>query len=231
MTMFSIRRPIYIGILLFSFNFYLIFGQDKTTAYWQPNLAVNYEVSNTYSHNFSVINRNFLYNDGNSQLTVRHFDISHFSDVQISDRQRVAIGILYRFRELFDGQSNELRFIQQYNLQIKPYVVRFGHRVRTEQRITTGSTVHRFRYRFGVDFPLQGENLDVGEAYFIGTIEPLLSIAKNAKPEYDSRLSLFLGWQLNETTKLQLGSEYRMEDFTNLRETVIFALSSLIISL
>lgn len=230
-TMFSIRHANRMGALLFLWSFYPIFGQSNTTVYWQPAVAVNYKISETYSHNFSMLNRNYLYNEGNSQFNVRHIDLAHFSDVQITDRQRLAIGILYRFRNMFEEQENELRLTQQYNLQLKPYVVRFGHRVRAEQRITNSATVHRFRYRFGVDFPLQGEKLDVGETYFIGTIEPLLSIAKNTKPEYDSRLSLFFGWQMNENTKLQLGSEYRMEDFTNSRETVIFVLSSLIFSL
>lgn len=105
-------------------------------------------------------------------------DLAHFSKLKIRDNQSIALGLQYRFRQNFENGENELRLTQQYNITNKPNAVRFGHRLRTEQRITNSLTTHRFRYRFALDFPLVGEKLDTGEPYFVGSFENLLSVAK-----------------------------------------------------
>lgn len=217
--------------MVFSFCSTLFYGQDRFTTYLQPQIAVNYKVSSFYSHNFGLENRNYLIEEGNTEFRVRHLHFSHFSNLQLKGDQSIAIGIQYRFRDWFDDGSNELRLTQQFNVSSRPFVVRFGHRFRTEQRITKKPTIHRFRYRFSIDFPLQGERLDVGEAYLVGNLESLLSLAKNAKPEYDKRLTVHLGWLLSEEIKFQLGMEYRIENFSADFENVLFALSSLNVSL
>ncbi len=206
------------------------FGQENFTAYLQPAIGLNYEVSATYSHNLSVQNRNYIYNDERAVLEVRQIDIAHFSNFQIQDNQSLAFGILYRFRENFDGGNNELRLTQQYNIKLKPNIVRYGHRLRSEQRITRTKTIHRFRYRFSLDRPLKGEKLDLGEPYFVANVEKLLSVSKS-KPQYDTRFKLNFGWKLSEKTKFQIGTEYRLEDYSQDLEQVLFFLTGLNISL
>lgn len=208
-----------------------ILAQENLTGYWQPSLAINYKVTETYSHNFSIQNRNYTFDDEALGLSVRQLDVVHFSNLQIRGNQSLAFGILYRIRETFDGGANEIRLTQQYNLQAKPNVIRFGHRLRTEQRITKAVTTHRFRYRFSLDFPLQGEQLDVGEPYIVGNVENLLSLAKQISPQYDTRLTLNLGWKLSDTTKFQIGTEYRIEDYAQNLQHVLFLLSTFNISL
>ncbi|UJH66159.1 DUF2490 domain-containing protein [Allomuricauda sp. SCSIO 65647] len=206
-------------------------AQENFTGYFQPQVALNYDVTPFYSHNFSVQNRNYFYEDEESRLQVRQLDLSHFSNLKIRDNQSMAFGIMYRFRENFDDGPNELRFTQQYNITQKKFVVRYGHRFRTEQRITDVLTTHRFRYRFSIDFPLLGERIDIGEPYLVGNLETLLSLAKSQQPQYDQRLTLNLGWLLNKETKLQVGTEYRFEDFTAETENVLFFLTTLNFSL
>lgn len=219
-------------ILLFFFaTLTSTLAQENLTGYWQPSIAVNYKVTETYTHNFSIQNRNYTFDDEEWQLNVRQLDFVHFSNLQVQDNQSVALGILYRIRETFDGGANEVRLTQQYNLQSKPNVIRFGHRLRTEQRITTAVTTHRFRYRFSLDFPLKGEQLDVGEPYVVGNFENLLSLAKETSPQYDSRLTLNLGWKLSHKTKFQIGTEYRIEDYAQNLQHVLFLLSTFNISL
>lgn len=208
-----------------------LMAQENFTGYWQSSIALNYEVSGGYSHNFSIQNRNYIYNNESLQLNVRQVDFVHFSNYKIEDNQSLALGILYRSRNIFDGGTNEVRLTQQYNLQSKPYVIRYGHRLRSEQRLNQHITIHRFRYRFSLDFPLQGEKLDVGEPYFVGNLESLLSVAKMKQPQYDTRLTINFGWQLTNNTKLQIGSEYRLEDFNQNLEHVFFFLSTLNFSL
>ncbi|NAS12663.1 DUF2490 domain-containing protein [Poritiphilus flavus] len=207
-------------------------GQERLTAYWQPQFSVNYGVATNYSHNFSLTNRNFIFEDEAVVFRGRQLDLAHFSKLKIRDNQSIALGLQYRFRKLFEkDRGNEFRLTQQYNLVQKPNIIRFGHRLRTEQRIFESLTVHRFRYRFALDRPLQGEKLDVGEAYFIASLESLLSVAKAQSPQLDERLTFQLGWLLNQKTRLQTGVEYRWEDFTQERQDVLFLLSSLVISL
>lgn len=218
------KWPSLLFILLF---FGTISAQDNLTGYWQPQFAINYDVNGVYSHNFSVANRNYIIDDSELLLKARQIDLAHFSKLSIKDNQSIALGVQYRFRDNFDGGENELRLTQQFNVTTKPFSVRFGHRFRSEQRITKPLTTHRFRYRFAVDFPLKGEKLDLGEPYFVGGFENLLSVAKSASPQFDTRLSGQVGWRLDHGLKLQVGVEYRMEEYTSgLPQNVVFLLTS-----
>ncbi|MEX0316257.1 MAG: DUF2490 domain-containing protein [Allomuricauda sp.] len=200
--------------------------------YWQPQLAVNYPVSKAYSHNVSLANRTYLVNMGESKFKTRQIDIAHFSKFSLQDNQSIALGVQYRFRNIFENKSNELRFTQQYNFTHRPLAVRYGHRLRTEQRITSDLTIHRFRYRFNLDFPLKGEKLDIGEPFLVIGNENLLSVSKGNSPEYDIRLNSQLGWKFDKGLKLLIGMEYRLEDYTSTSpQNVLFLLTSMQLSL
>ena len=202
-------------------------AQDNFTAYWQPQIAINYPVSPLYSHNFSLLNRNYVVETDNWKFKTRQLDIAHFSKLSLQDNQSIALGIQYRFRNIFEGSSDELRLVQQYNFTSRPLAVRYGHRFRSEQRITRKVTVHRFRYRFSIDFPLKGEKLDIGETFLVVGNENLLSISKGNSPQYDTRLQGQLGWKLDKSLKLLVGMEYRLEDYTaTLPQNVFFLLTS-----
>ncbi|WP_165395288.1 DUF2490 domain-containing protein [Flagellimonas allohymeniacidonis] len=207
-------------------------AQDNLTAFFQPQAAVNYNVSQTYGHNFSLAYRSFFIDEGVVEYQSRQLDLAHFSKFKIKGSQSIAFGVQYRFRDIFDDGANELRFMQQFNTTSRPMIIRFGHRLRAEQRITRARTIHRFRYRFALDFPLQGEKLDLGEAYFVGGFENLLSITQSRSSQYDTRLSGQIGWQLDKGFKFQMGIEYRLEDYTSsLPQNVVFLLSSAQLSL
>lgn len=213
-------------------GFQSLLAQENLTGYFQPNIALNYKVTDNYKHNFSLAKRSFIFEDEASTFRVRQLDLVHFSNLKIRDNQSIALGIQYRFRENFESsRSNELRLTQQYNLTSKPRIVRYGHRFRSEQRITSNLTIYRFRYRITLDFPLQGEQLDIGEPYFVGNLEALLSVANKNLPEYDQRFTANFGWLLGEKTKLQTGLEYRFEDYTHETSSIFFVLTSLILSL
>lgn len=207
-------------------------AQDNLITYVQPQAAINYKVSGSYSHNFSVGHRVYLLKNEDFIFESRQLDMVHFSKFALRDNQSLAMGIQYRFRDIFGGSSDEVRLMQQFNLTQRPFVVRFGHRFRTEQRFTNGPTIHRIRYRFALDFPLKGEALNIGEPYFIGGVEPVWSLAKTSLPQYDARISGQLGWWLKDGLRGQLGMEYRMENFTAVvPQHVFFLLASIQLSL
>ncbi|MDB2607047.1 DUF2490 domain-containing protein [Zobellia sp.] len=207
------------------------FCQDNPTGYFEPSILLNYKVTTNYSHNFRVAQRAYIYQDDFS-YSVRQIDVAHFSTLKIGFEQSLALGLQYRFRDSFDDQGeNELRITEQHQFSHAYESLRLAGRFRAEQRISPSLTIHRFRYRLSIDFPLKGEKLDIGEPYISASTEPLLSVAKGEKPIYDQRLTSNLGWLLNRESKLQIGAEYRVENYTRETSHIWYLLSSLIISL
>ena len=207
-------------------------GQNNLNGFWQPSVSLNYKVAANYSHNFSLINRNYLFRKNEKILKVRQFDIAHFSLLKIQDNQSMGLGLQFRLRNAFEtDESNELRLMQQYNIRIKARVVRWGMRWRSEQRILNASTIYRLRSRLAADLPLSGEALNPGEPYLIASTENLISLQKECRPQYDQRFSITCGFVLSNVTKIQTGIEYRFEDFFNNTRQLIFLNSAVIISL
>lgn len=211
---------------------YTAWSQDDLVSYWQPGIALNYKVSPGYEHNFSLTKRSFTYRGSQFQLDVLQLDLVHFSKLKLLDNQSAGFGIQYRFRKVFEPNNvNELRLTQQYNITFRPRIIRYGHRIRSEQRIFRQRTIHRFRYRLALDRPLIGEKLDIGEPYIVATLESLLSVGEGQSPQYDQRAGLNIGWLVTPTSKIQAGLEYRREDFTAAGQDVLFLNTSLVLSL
>lgn len=207
------------------------FGQSEFESLGETSFAVNHKLSNSYNINFSARSRYFLYQEDNFFLKNRQIDVVHFSTYALDFNRSLSVGIQYRFRDGFDNGNDELRLTQQFNFKKRAYVVRFGHRLRLEQRIFSNLTILRYRYRFALDFPLNGEKLDIGEGYFIGSMEALLSQSSKLKPELDHRTTVNFGWLLTEQLKLQLGLEYRFEAWNIDTEQRLFILTSAILNI
>ncbi|CAM3384601.1 DUF2490 domain-containing protein [Zobellia roscoffensis] len=218
--------------LIFSLLFSIIgFSQENVTGYFQPDISLNYKVHTNYSHNFKIAQRAFIYEDDFS-YRIRQLDLSHFSIVKIGFHQSLGIGVQYRFRNTFDAPGeDELRITEQYKFSHTYGNLTVGNRFRAEQRISPSKTIHRFRYRLSLNAPLKGEKLDIGEPYFSIAAEPLLSIAKKDKPVYDQRITSYFGYLLNRETRLEIGAEYRAEEYTQTTHHIYFLLTSLIFSL
>lgn len=209
MIMLFIKRLIAYAIYLAS----LIICSQNFEAVGETNFAINHDVSNSYSINFSVEPRYFLYRKNQLQLEAVQIDMVHFSTFKLNVNHSLSLGFQYRNRELFDAGDQEIRLTQQYNYKKQKLSFRYGHRFRSEQRLFDDFAIFRQRYRFAIDFPLDGERLDIGEAYIITSGESLLSISRLIKPEIDLRLTCHLGWQMSGDLKLQTGIEYRLEEF------------------
>ncbi len=191
-----------------------ILAQEDLVIYWQPKVALNYKVTKDYYHNFSLANRNNLYRD-KADFSGRHIDLSHFSNIKIRDNQSLSLGILWRNLKIFDDDRvNEVRLTEQYNINSRLDIIRLGYRFRAEQRIRSSGDQYRFRNRVALDFPLEGETLDIGESYFLGSVENVLSVAQSSEPSYAMRFRGGIGWQLSEKSKLQSVLQYRLNNLT-----------------
>jgi len=225
MNMYFIKNSFIVLAGILSFN---LLSQNDFEAFGESAIALNHKVNDGYKVNFALRSRYYLHQEGDFSFENRQIDFVHFSSLNLDYNHNIALGIQYRIRESIDGGSNELRLTQQFNYTKKNLALRFGHRVRFEQRIFDRLTILRTRYRFATDFPLKGEKLDVGESYLILSLEGLLSKGKAIKPQLDHRTTVQIGWLFTESLKLQLGLEYRFEEFNISTEEKLFILTSLI---
>ncbi|WP_248724862.1 DUF2490 domain-containing protein [Seonamhaeicola sp. ML3] len=222
-----IKKLIY--TLLFFINI-TAFSQNELEALGETAIALNHKVSDTYDVNFSLRSRYFLF-DENLQYTQQQLDVFHFSTFKLNFIHKLSLGFYYRNRDWFESGSDELRFMQQFAFIKQRLGVRYGHRFRFEQRIFDNFTAFRPRYRFAVDFPLNGEKLDIGETYFIGSTETLLSLSEKRSPLFDQRFTSQIGWQVNQGLKLQSGLEYRLESYNISSKNNLYLLTSAIIKI
>ena len=227
MAMYYTRLPLFITIFIFSFGF----SQENFESLGESSIALNHKVNDFYNINFSARTRYYLYKGNNIDIKNRQMDLVHFSTYKLNYNNSISFGIQYRFREGFDGESNELRLTQQYNYTKQNSALRFGHRFRFEQRILDDITILRSRYRFAIDSPLNGEKLDIGESYLVASMEMLLSQNKHIKSEIGHRTTAQMGWLISEKLRLQMGLEYRFEAFNLKTEEKLFILSSAILKL
>lgn len=226
--MFYIRRVLIAAGSIFCC---VSFSQNDFETLGESSLAADHKVSKTYSVNFAARSRYFIYRNEGFEFKNKQIDLVHFSTLKLNYNRSLSVGIQYRFREAFGGSSNELRLSQQFNYTKQNLALRFGYRFRLEQRILEHVTIWRSRYRFALDFPLNGEKLDIGEGYLVTSMEALLSVAIENKPEFDHRTSAQIGWLISENLKLQTGLEYRFEAFNLETEYRLFVSTSVILQL
>jgi len=206
-------------------------AQSNFSGLGETGLTFNKSFSENYKANFSLKSRYFLYQDASFSYDTRQLDLAHFSTFKIGFNYSASLGFQYRERSVIDNGPDEIRLTQQVNYKSNIATLRVGHRFRLEERFFEKLTVFRLRYRLAIDRPLQGQKLDTGEGYLIGTAETVSSFGQNINTTHDIRFSALLGWQISKTTKLQGGLEYRMEAYNVQSQHVLFLLTSAIIQL
>lgn len=209
-------------ILCLLFVFFKAKAQNNTEVLNENVFGLRHSFTKSYSVNFEVSNRAFVYTDDTVLYKTKQVQISHFSALKLDLKKSIALGLMYRHREAFEDSSNEIRLTQQYNRKSIIKTLRFGHRFRSEQRFYDEFTAFRFRYRLALDIPLQGLKLDIGETYLVVTNEGLLTSAKTHKPEIEYRISPSLGILLSEDLNLEFGVELRLDKLNIKTEERIF---------
>ena len=191
------------------------FAQEKLNGFYEPYVKVGYDVTKNFSQEFILEDRTIWYDKESFTFEIKQVDIAHFSKLKLNDQNAVAVGVQYRFRENFaKNKENELRFTEEYTFSTKRKATEFEHRLRAEQRFTPSETSHRFRYNFAVTRSFNGSDIKKGNAYMIGDLETLVTVAKIAKPEYEQRIGAGVGWVLSDNMKIEVVTEYRLSDFT-----------------
>ncbi|GAA4234703.1 hypothetical protein GCM10022291_14760 [Postechiella marina] len=217
-------------ILLFLvfINYYNLASQSNFNSLGESVVSVENKTSKSYSFNFVLRSRYFLYQPETFNYKQQQVDAFHFSNFKLKQSYKLSLGVYYRNRDWFDSGHDELRFLEQITYSKKRAIAKHSHRFRAEQRIINSKTIYRQRYKFEINTPL---NTNTVKSYLITAIEGLLSLNKTIKPETDLRFTAIVGWQISEDLKLQTGLEHRFEAFNLAAKNNLFVLSSAVIKI
>lgn len=207
---------------------------QSTQIRWEPEFSFTWKPEGRWAYNATFSGRN-IWMEGSEQLAESynwaHLEARLFATYELFGGNNVGGGYQYRTTDPFEAESGyEHRLMQQYAFITYTEARRFGHRIRSEQRIRERGTLQRFRYRLSYDFPLQGQQLDPGEPYMILSNEVLWSLAREVS-ELDNRVFVGIGWALSRKRKIETGLQFRVEALnTNEPENIFQLITSFFIN-
>lgn len=179
-----------------------------------PEISLTKKVNQKDKLNFKVENQEILFDSRdleseNPQFSHYRTDLMLFFDRSIRPGVSIALGVFHRFQENEDGN----RIIQQFSKLQRMRNMRINHRFRTDQTFTKNDNLEvRFRYRFSIEIPLQGAEVDYGEYYLVLSEEPIFSL-KGGEFEIENRTVAALGKLFNSNEKLEWAVDYRTDGF------------------
>ncbi len=185
-------------------------GQAPFFSVWEPGASLTHRFDRRWSANlsFTASYRADDFRDEVSTKGWQHLETQSFVTYKLLNQQALSFGYLFRKEFPFDTVGYEHRLMGQYTFLWELGAYRVSNRLRLERRIRDGADFNRLRYRLGLDFPLQGEAIDAGEAYLVVKQGLLYSFNKHSDL-LQSRSSLALGWQLQARQKIEVGLEYQ----------------------
>lgn len=200
----------------------LSFSQDGA---WESNAAFNYNLG-SWKMNTSVGHRTITREVEGSRSTQMTFaEINQFVTRKVSPKISLSVG--YKYRDLNGSSIAENRLTQQVAYTHQNNSVRLLSRLRAEQRFRD-TFAHRYRYRFSVDFPLNGEKLDTREFYLVSSNEVLFE-STQGENTLDNRLSIGTGYVISNACKVQVDFTQRFEDLNSSLSQISFITTSLIL--
>ena len=188
----------------------LINGQNAAAGGIMPRINLSTRLNTNNSLKGSIESRQELFDQtSESGLQYRYVltDYSLFFSHRLAADYSLNVGYMIRTRggRIFHRFSQHLNIVQRLDRG------RIGHRMATDQTITTDNpTVVRFRYRATLEQGLSGERIDAREFYYkLGT--ELLYIFSSAGNELEWRLVPLLGFELTAKSKVEAGIDYRLQ--------------------
>ncbi|MCC8360403.1 DUF2490 domain-containing protein [Salinimicrobium sediminilitoris] len=197
-------------LLLFStLGSNLVYSQNPKSYFLENEVGLSIPAEGKSSLDVGVGSRGMLQEtfDGEKIFGYQHehLELNLFTNYATSKSTIFSLGLRYRFTDIFDSsETDEFRIIEQ--LELEPVNLSFSHRFRLEQRFRE-NIIHRIRYELAYSAPIN-QYLSFG----IET-EALYAISSQLKPEAEQRFSIGLENSSLKNIELELGFEYRMEDY------------------
>ena len=147
--------------------------------------------------------------DLNPDYQYMRTDATAVLSLRLSPFWSAGLGYLMRFSEgrIIHRNLQQLSSAHQYS------GVRLGHRLRTDQTYAPDeSPEYRWRYRFSLEFPLNGFSLNNNEWYGKVSNEHLASL-QSSELDWEQRVVLMLGHYFDLKHKVEVGLDYRLDRF------------------
>jgi hypothetical protein len=198
----------FIFISLLSFN---LLAQDLTAGFL-PNLTLSYKVSEQYKIVHKLESRFPSYNNDDQKFDANfeRFDFQNYVERKIGLFSKLSLGYQLRFRT---NNRYSHRSIQQFSWVSRFDNYRIGQRLRSDQTFSDDRKPEvRFRYRAGIQIPLQGQQLDEGE-YYLSLSDELVWSYRSPNADLENRVVAKVGFYINDKNKIESGLEWRAEEF------------------
>ena len=202
------------AILILLKSFSLQAQNTRFSTGFFPEASLSYKVGKSFSLTHKVESQHGLFDKQsqlNEALDYNHLltDLQTFVNKKISPFIKISIGYQYRINE----GENTHRPIQQISILQRESRFRLGHRIRTDQTLfEEAKTLWRIRYRAKIQIPLQGFELDAGEKY-INLSNEVIYMYQDGEDDLENRLAASLGFYFNDKNKLEIGFDYRTDDY------------------
>lgn len=173
-----------------------------------PQLVFSASFHEKWDYTLKLESMQSLYLEGASRYDYVRTDIQNFLTYRLTPFSKIAGGYQYRF---LDSGENSQRFIQQYAWVRRRRGFRLAHRLRADQTFTPSRvSTYRIRYRLSSEIPLNGATIDTREFYLVLSDELLASL-ESQRFDLENRIGIFLGNNLTNTRKVQVGLDLRID--------------------
>ncbi len=212
----KLTKPLILSLfaILLLFSFKSSAQNTRFSTGFFPEASLSYKIDKNYSLTHKVESQHGLFDKQsqlNEELEYNHVltDLQTFLNRKISPFVKISIGYQYRINE----GENTHRPIQQVSILQRESRFRLGHRIRTDQTFfKNAKTLWRVRYRAKIQIPLQGFELDAGEKY-VSLSNEIIYMYQDAEDDLENRLTGSLGFYFNDKNKLEIGLDYRTDDY------------------
>ena len=177
-----------------------------------PEFAISTKLGKGYKYTTKVESMHgLLFKSADIQSEWDYFhdrtDVQMFISNKLTPFKNLTFGGQYRIEE----GVNTFRSIQQISFLVLKDNLRLGHRIRADQTFHPDAPdQYRIRYRFSLEKPLQGLDLNPGEIYLIISDELIYSYEPDDS-DMENRLNIALGYLLNSANKFQIGIDFRTD--------------------
>lgn len=194
-------------------------AQSSYTGGVQLEVKPTFSFQNDWKLNGRIASRTLLFEGSSTQsfTGITNYDRTELELILTKKTSSsTSLGGGYVIRDQKAGIKH--RLIQQFSISKKYEKLSLTHRFRFDETFQTGkATLYRFRYRIGIEKPL---NWNDGKMSFFLNNEYIPSL-QNELVKMEVRLLPGLSYKLNEYNKLDFGLDYRTENlFTETNKQV-----------
>jgi hypothetical protein len=207
-------RGFIIICLLFSIGVTCVFSQENYRAGTLTQVNVNFSIPRGFKLNTKLESRQIFSEKQTGKEASKKFryertDLTLILTKKISADNSIGGGYMIR---LEDGQFIH-RLIQQFNSVRTFEIGTLAHRIVLDETFRSDKSPEiRLRYRLGLERALNGRSSDPGE-FYIKFNNEYLGLFTTDNTDLEIRASAALGFKARDHNKIELGFEYRVNEF------------------